>query len=206
MIRKVILLVAVALACSSCTSIMYRMYGIELLDEFNTSLYEKTVASMTDKYEGTLTTVVSSDSLFRVYLEKFEELDKKNLSQPIQMLYFEGDSLVSYHANCFAKSSMLNGNLNWNHAGYFDSFNPRSAIEVDSISAGLTDLLSIYELTAPSENFTVVYFWSNMLNRQSKGGYTTIISNISEHFPKDEPLPNIFLINTDDFYINLGVE
>lgn len=203
MIKKITILITVIIL-ASCSEALYNIYGIDLIKEFNASLYEETLENMTDDYDGDFLPIISTDSAFREYIAKFSDLTEKNASQTIQMLYFEGDNLVSYQVSCLAKASRLNGNLDWNHTGSFNKFVPPSAIDLDGVKGTLNNILDIYAIPPSPQKHTIVFFWTNMVQRHSKAAFRTLIQNLKEHYPNTTDTPKIILINTDHFYIGLN--
>lgn len=178
----------------------YKVYGIELVDEFDESKYEFILAQLKSLYpEGNITSLISTVNKFQQVNQSFADLGSKNLSQPVQILYFENKQLVSYHLNCYARGSWK-GNLDWNYDHKFDSYVPKSAYPIpDSMFAHLDDLLTIYGLERTSSQDAIILFWSNMFKKQVISAFETVVDNIKAH-AKDVN-PQIILINIDEFLI-----
>ena len=183
---------------SSCSTVLKKLYGIEDLKEFNPIIVKETERYMTDLYPS-VTTIISSDTSFKRFIDEFSEFSKNDVSQPIQILYFKNDSLISYHINCYAKGS-LNGHLNWNHEGRMNSYPPKSAVQL-TVKKRLSDLISIYELPESHESDVIVFFWSTLLNRQAKEAFKVVVENIENSNTADPYNKRIILINIDKAYL-----
>lgn len=183
---------------SSCSTVLKKLYGIEDLKAFDPVKVKECERYMTDLYPSA-TAIISSDTSFKKFIDEFSEFNKNDVSQPIQILYFKNDSLISYHINCYAKGS-LNGHLNWNYDGRMNSYPPKSAVQL-SVRKRLSDLISIYEFPTLRESDVIVFFWSTLLNRQSKEAFKVIVDNIeNSNFP-DTNRKQIIIINIDKAYL-----
>ncbi len=173
------------------------MYGVREIngvneieiDEFYSSVDFKRI--LTDK-------VIIDSSAFQSLREHENDSVKKDLSQPIQIHYFENEELVSFHANCYAKGSMRN--LDWNYQERFESFTPRSAVEDLTAYPDLQRLnKTIADIDISSEKEIVIaIFWTRMLEDISKDAINTVLANISE-FNRESNV-QLVLINTDSFF------
>lgn len=184
------------ITCFSCKNSLNKLMGIELLEEFNPALYQETVDFFTSNYSNTIP-ILSPDSTFSKYTEEFGKFRTNDLKQPIQILYFKQDSLISYHANCYVKSSWI-GSLDWNYDGKLNSFIPLTSIPIQE-NKGLKYLVKNYSLNAILNENVIMFFWSNMLNCESKKAFNTIINNIKTS--NLNQLPTIITINTDYTFI-----
>lgn len=183
---------------SSCSTVLKKLYGIEDLKEFDPVRVKEFERYMTDLYPN-VTSIISSDTSFKKFIEEFSEFSKNDVSQPIQILYFKNDSLISYHINCYAKGS-LNGHLNWNYDGRMNSYPPRSAVQL-SVNKRFSDLISIYELPESQKSDVIVFFWSTLLNRQAKEAFKVVIENIKNYNYSDSSSNRIIVINIDKAYL-----
>lgn len=201
---KAILYVAcfiVFITLYSCNAIMYNFYGIKKLEVFDDSLYYRSLNSMVRDFHEPYYSIVSSEDEFANYHSSFNGLGDKNIKQPVQILYFKADSLVSFRANCHARGNIF-GDLDWNYDGDFDQFVPRSAIELGTGIPSLKTLSEIYRI--PKENkadVTVLFFWNNMLLKQSKSAFEAIVDNYRTHSGESGDI-SIVLVNTDKPYID----
>ena len=125
---------------------------------------------------------------------------KQDMSQPIQMLYFQGDSLVSFQANCYVSGGV--SNLNWNTDNRFDTFPPKSAINLDSLSLNFKSLNNCNSnfVVDNGRKYTVIIMWTRVLEKVSKTAIEQVISNISS-FNKEREVEIVFS-NTDKWFID----
>lgn len=197
---SVILLLLLILPFFSCTGVLKKLYGIEYLKNFDRDKYEETVKELRAIYpEGDVEAIVSSSSNFKKYHVLFSILDKNNLTQPIQILYFEHKDLKSYHLNCYAKGNLL-GKLDWNSRNYFNTYIPQTSYPIpNTIQSTFDDLGAIYNLQDLKSRGVIVLFWTHMLKKQTLSGFRTVVKNLREYHTGEAP--RIILINTDTFYI-----
>ena len=127
---------------------------------------------------------------------------RHKLYQPIQILYFEKDKLVSWHVNCTAPSHGFN--LNWNYDQRFETFPPISPLNCDSINITLRQYKGVYPEISGNKDFTVLIFWTNVLAKVSQSAIKTTFENINK-FHKNN-LCDVFLINDDNFLIEMSEE
>lgn len=202
--KKVLFITALlnALLLSACTQFsMYRL-GVKELKVFDEKEYIRTRDELIKQYAGPTYAVASSDSAYQYY---FQRLNKGNASkdcaQPIQMLYFKGDSLVSWHINCYAGglSIFFSGYLNWETEGRFKSFPPKSAGAVSPHSVRLSELMKLYGCTETPTPYTLVFFYTNMLEKQTRHAFKVMVKNIKKYYKGMQPL--IILINSDKFLV-----
>lgn len=134
-----------------------------------------------------------------IHCDGGDSLLSHHLSQPVQILYFQGKQLVSYHVNCCAKGGLCG--LNWNTEKRFDTFPPTSVIPTTDIPITLDTLLHVYPQLQMSEekHYTIVLFWTNAFLKISEQAWNQISSNIADNRSDC----NVILINTDAFYANI---
>lgn len=182
---------------SSCTSLMSKMYGINQIEGVNEVKIQQFYSSI--DFKDIQTEKIIIDSLaFQSFREHENDSIKKDLSQPIQIHYFENLELASFHANCYAKGSMKN--LDWNYQQRFDSFIPRSAVkdltEYPHFTK-LNELIEEVDLSSEKE-IVIVIFWTRMLEDISKDAINTVLKNIGQFSNEDEV--QLVIINTDSFF------
>lgn len=197
-IPKLALTLLIIVGLHSCRPILYKMFGVELMKSFDQEKYDKAIYIFNSYYKDNhILSYIGKDSDFKEY-SLLDTTITNSLLQPIQILYFEEDTLKSFHANCFAKSS-ITGNLNWNYDNKFDYFIPKSAISVENINISLSDIKRIYKINNSTPRITVVFVWTNFLGRSSITAFKQIVDNI-KLFSGDNV--NIITINTDYSFIN----
>jgi len=198
--KIVILFLLLTLPFFSCTGVLKKLYGIEYLKDFDRDKYEETIKELRAIYpEGNIEAIVSNSSDFKKYHALFSNLEKNNLTQPIQILYFEHKDLKSYHLNCYAKGNLL-GKLDWNSRNYFNTYIPQTSYSIpNTIQSTFDDLGAIYNLQDLEPRDVIVLFWTHMLKKQTMSGFRTVVKNLREYHTGEAP--RIILINTDAFYI-----
>ncbi|MBP6386315.1 MAG: hypothetical protein KA313_06375 [Pseudarcicella sp.] len=137
--------------------------------------------------------IYSDSNSFSKYVNM--DLYQKELYQPIQILYFHNDSLISHHLNCYAKGGI--GKLDWNTEFRFSTFPPKSAAMLRK-NITISSLKAIYP-DIKNNKYTIIFFWSSMLFRQTKDAKMIIERNLIEN-NVDLINVNINLININEFY------
>ena len=191
-IKIFILTILSLIGLHSCRPILYKIYGVDPIENFDEDKYDKVVNIFNSEYDN-ISSYISEDKSFKEY-SNLDSTIKNDLGQPIQILYFDGDTLKSFHANCYAKGS-ITGNLNWNYADRFESFIPKSATDIENKNIKLSDIKQIYSITNKTDGITVVFFWTNFLGKASIRAFNTITDNIKTYSTYQDV--NIIAINTD---------
>lgn len=176
------------------------MYGVKKLEGFNEKEYKSFITKLKDKNH--FISIISDTAKYKRVINLGRTVKERNiLGQPVQIIYFENNTLKSFHANCYAKGSLTN--LNWNTEERFSTFLPKSAIKTDSIDITLEDYINIYPKIRNHENkkFTVLIFWTLMLEKVSKSAIETAFTN-AEQYEKENEI-SFILINTDNFFSNI---
>ncbi len=173
------------------------MYGYKHLDSFDEAGHDKFKA-YAEKKSACVSIIGTTLQRKNIVFTHSDPIMKKNLSQPIQILYFHNDSMISYHVNCQAKGSLFG--INWNTGDRFGSFPPKTAVSGPSKYLSMKDLQKTYPQISPSDNkpYTIVLFWTNMFYRISKSAFNSIIENM-ENFDKKDSC-SVYLINDDSFF------
>ena len=124
-----------------------------------------------------------------------DSLRKKDLKQPVQSHYFDNSTLISYHANCYAKGTV--SGVDWNYEKRFNSFPPKSAIKSALFNINISHFSKIYSDITPQRKYTILVFWSWMVEGISKSAVSTLQLHIKDN--KVENDVEIFLVNIDLF-------
>ena len=174
------------------------MYGVTPITSYSESSDIKFLTDLKSKLDYKH---IVSDSTQFSSLGQFVLSEKlaKNLYQPIQLFYFENDSLKSYHINCTAKGGLTN--INWNTAQRFEQFIPKSAVQLDSINLTLSKLKLIYPSIKNEKKYTIVIFYSLMFQKISKSAMQTVEQNLERFHKVSET--DVYFINIDRFYKNV---
>ncbi len=184
---------------SGCTAIFSTLYGVRNLKTFEPEKCEK-FASYVKRENISLSAHVSDSVQFDAYrlLSPDTTWQKQTLIQPIQMLYFHHDTLVSMHINCYAPGKLTS--LDWNFDNRFGEFPPKTAVPLDDNGLSYRKLQQIYQLPESLDTeYQIVIFWTNMIRRISKDAVNTALDNI-EKFHREADC-KVFLINNDQLFI-----
>lgn len=184
---------------ASCNFVSKNLFGIKYQHEFSSIKYQKFLAEI-DTFKVIYNSYIADTSQLNLFLKKFESRKiKKNLYQPVQILYFKDKSLVSFHANCFAQKGLK---LDWNMSNRFDKFIPQTSISLDSMKIDLEQIINSYhiKLVNNDKKIIVFIFWSLMMEKASRSAIYTVIKNLKEF--KQESSTEINLVNLDKIYIS----
>ena len=191
----VILCFAITILLAGCGV----LYGYKTLKQFDQKDYDQMITSVLDR-DFKISPIVSDYGQFDAYRTCIQDSlwQHQTAVQPVQILYFKKDSLLSYHINCTAKGGF--SNLNWNTDQRFETFPPVSAVPITPQMQNLSKIKDIYGIHDDSE-FLVVVFWTNMLPKISKSAIETVKTNLRENGAVNKT--GIVLVNTDKFYVAL---
>ena len=195
--KRICIVLLAALLFSGCEKTMSVLYGVRNIDKFEQKRCDDFAASV-GRESISLSALVSDSLQFVAYWNLFADtLWKRTAVQPVQILYFMGDTLVSYHVNCYAKGGMAS--LDWNTDNRFGQFPPQSAVPLTTLQLSFPQIANIYGVEA-KKDLKIVVFWTNMLAKISKSAVNAALDNIEKH-GKDKEC-EVFIINTDKFFIN----
>ncbi|WP_099367482.1 hypothetical protein [Sphingobacterium sp. 1.A.4] len=172
---------------------MYKAAGIEAIKEFDNTKVEQVEKNFKKLNPNIITKTISKEQ-FLTYVEGFGEFYKNDLKQPLQIHYYTNDTLVSFHANCYAKGS-FGGSLDWNYDGKFDEFIPKTSAQIKG-NKGLNFIFNEFSLPQPKTKNTIIFFWSNLMPKQSLETYKLIVENSKISTGKS----TLITINTDQFF------
>ena len=187
--------IATAILLASCGV----LYDFKPIKQFDQKEYDKMITSVIDR-DFKIKPIVSDYEQFDAYRTCIQDSlwQHQTAVQPVQILYFKKDSLLSYHINCTAKGGF--SNLNWNTDQRFETFPPATAVPITPQMQNLSKIRDIYGINDDSE-YLIVVFWTNMLPKISKSAIETVKSNLRENGAVKKAA--IVLINTDKFYVTL---
>lgn len=199
MLRKTYLipLFLATLFLTGCNSLVGMMVGYKELTQFNESdcisfLNEsrqkfdcKQIISTVDQTNA----VLSLDTAAEVF---------HDLYQPVQVLCFDGDSLVSWLVQCYAtKPGSLK--IDWNHDGRFNQFPPYASVPVPFGHLRLSHFQTIYPTLQPTTRYTVLIIYTNMMRRASRRAVEAVAHSIADN----KTDCTITLVNTDPWWVHL---
>ncbi len=133
--------------------------------------------------------------------------DQKNLTQPLQALYFDASGrLISYSVNCSVGGFP---NLKWNRYGAFNQFPAAKSVELDTMNTMNNHLLHINPLNnAPfpdlrTYDYIVLVYWCRFMGRQSKRLVRLVQDNVRLAEGKSVM---VLYVNTDNFWVETELE
>ena len=176
--KRICIVLLAALLFSGCEKTMSVLYGVRNIDKFEQERCDDFAASVV-RESISLSALVSDSLQFVAYWNLFADtLWKRTAVQPVQILYFMGDTLVSYHVNCYAKGGMAS--LDWNTDNRFGQFPPQSAVPLTTLQLSFPQIAELYGLEA-KKDLKIVVFWTNMLAKISKSAVNAALDNIEKH-------------------------
>lgn len=193
---KCLVVTLLVFALHGCSLLLKNNYGYNEPSRFNEMEYTKFLTTIDTSNSIQIRSDTSQFKQF-VSLAK-DSIQKKDLSQPIQLLYFDGANLVSYHANCYAKGTL--SGIDWNYENRFVSFPPKSAIDSMSFDFKLHHLSALYKELHHEKKYTVIVIWSWMLEGVSRDAISIVQNNIKENDVENEV--QLILINIDAFWLS----
>lgn len=193
--KKNILFISLSmlLSFSSCNTLMPMLFGFREIHGYDAEQCEKFYKKLPKDF-AFAPVVCNDEQFFQVSNLGADSMQMKDLYQPLRIMYFHGDSLVSFHINCYCPPTVL-FNLNWNFKNQFDVFPPETSVPVDGYTLTRNDLQAIFPEIEGEEDYTVLVFWTNMLHKVSKSEIMTVYKNLKKFGQLDKV--EVYLINED---------
>lgn len=188
-----ILLVAALLALSGCNTLMPILFGIQEIDGYNAEQCDKFYKKLPKDFAFT-PIVCNDEQFFQVSQLGADSMQMKDLYQPLKIMYFHGDSLVSLHINCYCPPT-LGFNLNWNFNHQFDVFPPATTVPLEGYTVTRTQMQSVFPEIKGEKDYAVLVFWTNMLDKVSRSEIKTVHRNLKKSGRLDDV--GAYLINDD---------
>ena len=190
---KTIVLISVLLTLTGCSALMPLLLGLQEIDGYNAEQCAKFYKKLPEDFAFT-PVVCDDEQFFAVSNLGADSMQMKDLYQPLKIMYFHGDSLVSLHINCYCPPT-LGFNLNWNYNHQFEVFPPRTSVPLDGYALKRSDMQAVFPEIAGEKGYTVLVFWTNMLHKISKSEIKTVYKNLKKFGQLDEV--DVYLINND---------
>ena len=194
---RLVLLLVLLLTFTGCNTLASLLFGFREIHGYNTEQCEKFYKKLPKDFE--FTPLVCNEKQFQQVSELgTDSMQMKNLYQPLKIMYFHGDSLVSFHINCYCPPT-FGFNLNWNFNHQFDEFPPATTVPLDGMTVTRSQLQTIFPEIKGNADYTVLIFWTNMLHKISKGEIKTVYKNLKRFGPSTGSGADveIYLINND---------
>ena len=198
MARKIIvgILLSSLLLTAGCSLIVKTAFGIDEIKEYRDTEVQSFLVESQRKVScrQIVASIGQQDSLIRLDLDSTM---MQHRGQPVQILYFDGDSLLFYHINCYTQSGLFQ--FNWNNYHSFDHFPPSPTVVVPHNKESMT--LSNYTRILPSlksfRRYTVLILWSNVARKVSAKAVDAVATNIQGRNDC-----SLWLVNTDQWWAN----
>ena len=192
--RKPVLLLILSLVfLISCNTLAPMLFGFREIHGYDAEQCEKFYRKLPNDFA--FTPLVCNEEQFRqVSNLGADSMQMKDLYQPLKIMYFHGDTLVSYHINCYCPPT-LGFNLNWNYNHQFDEFPPTTSVPLDGYTVKLSDMQAVFPEIKGEKNYTVLVFWTNMLHKVSKGEVKTVYKNLRRFCHLNDV--DVYLVNVD---------
>ena len=189
------MLFGLLLTFTGCNTLMPMLFGFREINGYDAEQCDKFYRKLPKDFE--FTPLVCDEKQFRQVSELgADSMQMKNLYQPLKIMFFHYDSLVSLHINCYCPPT-LGFNLNWNYDHQFDVFPPRSSVALDGYTLKRADLQAVFPEIKGEADYTVLVFWTNMLHKVSRSEIKTVYRNLKRFGPSTGSRVEIYLINND---------
>lgn len=190
---KTILLFALLLLFTGCNTLVPMLFGFREIHGYDAEQCEKFYKKLPKDFE--FTPLVCNEKQFMQVSELgADSMQMKNLYQPLKIMYFHGEELVSFHINCYCPPT-LTFNLNWNYNHQFDQFPPATTVPLDGMTVTRSQMQTIFPEIKGEKDYTVLVFWTDLLHKVSRAEIKTVYRNLN----KFNQLENakVYLINND---------
>ena len=191
--KHIILLIFVLLTLSSCNTLMPMLLGYREIHGYDVEQCEKFYKKLPKDFEFT-PVVCNEKQIMQVSELGADSMQMKDLYQPLKIMYFHGDSLVSFHINCYCPPT-LGFNLNWNYKHQFDVFPPATTVPLECYRLTLKDVQAIFPEIKGGKDYTVLVFWTNMLHKISRAEIKTVYRNLKKFGQLKDV--EVYLVNDD---------
>lgn len=198
MARKIIvgILLSSLLLTAGCSLIVKTAFGINEIKEYRDTDVQSFLVESQRKVScrQIVASIGQQDSLIRLDLDSTM---MQHRGQPVQILYFDGDSLLFYHINCYTQSGLFQ--FNWNNYHSFDHFPPSPTVVVphNKESMTLSNYTRILPSLKPFRRYTVLILWSNVTRKVSAKAVDAVATNIQGRNDC-----SLWLVNTDQWWAN----
>lgn len=198
MARKIIvgILLSSLLLTAGCSLIVKTAFGINEIKEYRETDVQSFLVESQRKVScrQIVASIGQQDSLIRLDLDSTM---MQHRGQPVQILYFDGDSLLFYHINCYTQSGLFQ--FNWNNYHSFEHFPPSPTVVVphNKESMTLSNYTRILPSLKPFRRYTVLILWSNVTRKVSAKAVDAVATNIQGRNDC-----SLWLVNTDQWWAN----
>ena len=190
---RLVLLLVLLLTFTGCNTLVPMLFGFREIHGYDVEQCEKFYKKLPKDFE--FTPLACNEKQFMQVSELgADSMQMKNLYQPLKIMYFHGESLVSFHINCYCPPTAL-FNLNWNYRNQFDEFPPATTVPLDGYTVTRSQLMNIFPEIKREKEYTVLVFWTNMLAKISRSEIKTVYKNLKKFGHLNDA--EVYLINDD---------
>ena len=190
-----ILFFGTLLALTGCNTLMPTLFGLQEIHGYDARQCEKFYKRLPKDFDFT-PVVCDDEQFFAVSNLGADSMQMKDLYQPLKIMYFHGDSLVSYHINCYCPP-MVFFNLKWNFKHQFDVFPPTTTVPLEGYTVTRSQMQSVFPEIKGEKEYTVLVFWTNMLHKVSRAEIKTVYRNLKRFGTSTGSGAEVYLINDD---------
>ena len=186
-------IVGTLLVLSGCNIVMPLLFGLQEIEGYNAEQCAKFYKKLPKDF-AFVPIVCSDEQFFQVSELGADSMQMKNLYQPLKIIYFHDDSLVSFHINCYCPPTLF-FNLKWDYDHQFDMFPPTTTVPLDGYTVTCTKMQSVFPEIKGETDYAVVVFWTNMMAKVSRSEIKTVHKNLKKFGRLNDV--EVYLINDD---------
>ncbi len=191
--KHILLLILTLVFLTSCNTLAPLLFGLQEINGYDAEQCEKFYRKLPKDFAFT-PLVCNEQQFWQVSQLGADSMQMKNLYQPLKIMYFCGDELVSFHINCYCPPT-LSFNLNWDYNHQFDEFPPTTSVPLEGYTVTRAKMQSIFPKIKGDLGYTVLVFWTNMLHKISKSEIKTVYKNLKKFGHLNDA--EVYLINED---------
>ena len=179
--NRFVLLFGLLLTFTGCNTLAPMLFGFREIQGYDAEQCEKFYKKLPKDFVFT-PLVCNEKQFWQVSELGADSMQMKNLYQPLKIMYFHGDELVSFHINCYCPPT-LTFNLNWDYNHQFDEFPPVTTVPLDGMTVTRRQMQYIFPEIKGEKDYTVLVFWTNMLHKISRSEIKTVYKNLKKSGP-----------------------
>lgn len=189
----ILLLLGLLFIFPSCNTLAPMLFGVREIHGYDAEQCEKFYRKLPKDFEFE-SLACNEAQYWQVSELGADSVQKKDLFQPLKIMYFHVDSLVSFHINCYCPPTVF-FNLKWNYNHQFDMFPPTTAVPLEGYMLTLKDMKAVFPEIKGERDYTVLVFWTDMLHKVSRSEIKTVYRNLKKF--KQLEKSEVYLINDD---------
>ena len=183
-------------ALTGCNTLMPTLFGLQEIHGYDARQCEKFYKRLPKDFDFT-PVVCDDEQFFAVSNLGADSMQMKDLYQPLKIMVFHGDTLVSLHINCYCPPTVF-FNLKWNFKHQFDVFPPTTTVPLEGYTVMRSQMQSVFPEIKGEKEYTVLVFWTNMLTKISRSEIKTVHKNLKKFGPSTgSGAVEVYLVNDD---------